>query len=31
MVNGTLGPLMATEAQAFSDVVRGFGASDGGV
>ena len=31
VVNGTLGPLTATKAQAFNDVVREFGASDGGI
>ena len=31
MVGGTLGPLTATEAQAFNDVVGEFGASDGGI
>ena len=31
MVNGTLGPLTATEARAFSDVVGEFGASDSGI
>ena len=31
MVGGTLGPLTATEARAFNDVVGEFGASDGGV
>ena len=31
MVNGTLGPLTATEAQLFNDVVGGFGPSDGGI
>ena len=30
MVDGTLGPLTATEARAFNDVVGEFGASDGG-
>ena len=29
-VDGTLGPLTATEARAFNDVVGEFGASDGG-
>ena len=31
MVSGTLGPLTATEARAYNDVVGEFGASDGGV
>ena len=31
LVGGTLGPLTATEARAFNDVVGEFGASDGGV
>ena len=31
MVNGTLGSLTATEAQAFNDVMDEFGASDGGM
>ena len=31
MVDGTLGPLTATEARAFNDVVGEFGASDGGI
>ena len=31
MVNGTLGSLTATEAQAFDAVMGEFGASDGGV
>ena len=31
MVNGTLGPLTATEAQDLNDVVGEFGASHGGI
>ena len=31
MITGTLGPLTATEALAFNDVVGEFGASDGGI
>ena len=31
MVNGTLGPLTATEAQDFNDVAGEFGASHSGV